>query len=125
MEFVAPDHISVSLDASGPPLTVIAHRRDAVVFPRILVNPKYRSPQLRVGHIWRYQMKTLGIGPEGMTKLLYVTRQQKVERFELLRILFPSIEVRQGAENARTADRYAAYSGRVLHRWMRNCSIGC
>src|SRR5215831_8792604 len=96
MVFVFEKHVAVGLDMRGISGAVVPDGCDAILVPRILINPLFLEPLLRVRFIRGDEVKTLGIRPWRVTEWSDVTRQQKIERLNLVVVAFFVIELFEG-----------------------------
>jgi transposase len=92
MELVLAQNFPIRLYACDASTAVEALRRDLILFSRILVDPRQIHPALRIGYIGRDKMKFLGVNVRWIPKRFHMARQQRIEWFYPVAILFPAIE---------------------------------
>ena len=83
---------------------MIANGCDPKSVAGVLVDPIHLQPFSRIDLVWSDEMKLLRVSSWRMPQLVYVASDQEIEGFDVLSILFPSVEVRQRLHNCWTAD---------------------
>src|SRR6266536_1516337 len=120
MKFIFTQNIAVRLDSCCEPSAVKALGGNLIVLSGVLIDPGHLSPAARIQFIGRNQMKSFRVDPRWVPELLHMTRQQEVERFESVPILFSEIELCQRTHHLGAGDRHTPDS-RQMFKAERLC----
>jgi hypothetical protein len=119
--FVLPNDFAVGFHACCVSAAMVSIRRDPMLFPGVLIDPRDLQPPFRISFVRCDEVKVFGVCSSRMPERFRVTSEEKIEGLDLVAVAFLLIQISQRSHHSWAAHGDATHSREMLEAQFLRC----